>query len=85
MSKQFENGFESWHETHFEVVAMITQMRESNNMPSTLIEINETQGTGGFYELAYDLTNEFEKMHSGRAWDGDFFDEIEAFLQSKFS
>ena len=41
------------------------------------------QGTGGMYELAEELTDEFEKLNADREWDGEFFDEIEEFITSK--
>lgn len=82
--KNFPNGFESWQETHFEVVSYIEQLRSQAIIESNLInEIQETKGTGGFYELAEELTDEFEKLNEGREWDGEFFDEIEDFLGKK--
>lgn len=83
----FENNFSStckWQETHFEVVSYIEQLRSQAIIESNLInEIQETKGTGGFYELAEELTDEFEKVNEGREWDGEFFDEIEDFLGKK--
>lgn len=76
--KEFTNGFRSWAETHFEIVSMITLdlERGGNNK---VMELNETQGTGGLYSLAKQLTDKFEKLHEGREWDGEFFEEIEYF------
>jgi hypothetical protein len=34
--------------------------------------------------LANDLTDEFELLNKDREWDGEFFDEIERFLDEKF-
>lgn len=35
----------------------------------------------GLNELAKELTDKFENIHQDREWDGDFFDEIEEFLE----
>lgn len=81
--KNYSNGFESWQETHFEVVSAIT--RSENAANSEVSKIASTEGTGGLYELANTLTDEFEKKHQGRLWDGDFFDEIESFLSERLN
>jgi hypothetical protein len=41
------------------------------------------KGHGGLYELAEDLTDEFETINKNREWDGEFFEEIETFLNEK--
>ena len=43
------------------------------------------QGAGGFYELAQELTDKFEMLNKDREWDGDFWDEIEQFLESELN
>jgi hypothetical protein len=80
----FPNGFESWQETHFEVVNFISLEYERNPNGNTA-KVFENQGTGAVYELAKELTDEFEIMHNGKEWDGDFFEEIESFLMQKLS
>lgn len=86
LKAQFPNGFESWHETHFEVVQRITFM-EDNPEANVVSEIEYTGGTGALYELAKDLTDEFEKIHEGKEWgiddDTQYFDAIEEFLNEK--
>lgn len=79
--KEFPNGFESWQETHFEIVTLIAF---ANMMNDTHIQkILETQGQGGLYEIAENLTNKFEKINEGRDWDGEYFDEIEEFFNNE--
>lgn len=87
MEKHFPNGFLSWQETHYEVVSMISyQTRLPKNQMSDLIsDIYAAQGTGGMYELAEQLTDEFETLNEGRIWDGQFFDEIEEFISKKLN
>lgn len=79
--KNFPNGFQSWQETHFEVVSFFYNPDNTN---SPLIhKIYEEYGTGGMYELAEDLTDEFEEFNKDKNWDGEFFDEIHSFLFNK--
>ena len=82
-TKNFPNGFTSWQETHFEIVSAINT-EYSKDEPSGLVaERHSEQGHGGLYELAEELTDEFELLNKGRVWDGEFFDEIEEFLSEK--
>jgi len=85
--EKFPNGFASWYETHHEVVSAITQSilleEKEPEFKSKATTVSEEQGTGGLYELAEELTDKFEKLHEGREWDGEFFDEIEDFLQKE--
>lgn len=81
---KFVNGFESWQETHFEMVALII-LESSKDEPNPVINnIEEKFGRGGLYDLAFQYTNEFEEKNIGREWDGDFFDAIDDFIQEKF-
>lgn len=76
--------FNSWIETYFEVVSQITYYWRQDKCESPLVlDRYESQGTGGLYELAEELTNEFQLMNEGREWDGEFFDEINYFLEKK--
>ena len=86
----FPNGFESWMETHHEIVSAMTQELLSwNNIPDDkrkskiMSRLYYEQGTGAMYELAQELTDEFEKEYQGVEWDGEFFDEIEKFIEQK--
>lgn len=82
-AKIFVNGFTSWQETHFEIVDFITFIRKADKLTGEVKKRQEQQGTGGLYELAEEWTDEFEELHKGREWDGDFFDEIEEFCDLK--
>lgn len=81
--KHFPNGFSCWQETHFEIVQVITKEWLKDNPTGTVEERHAAQGHGGLYELAEQLTDEFELINKGRLWDGDFFDEIESFLNKE--
>jgi hypothetical protein len=73
----------SWIETHHEVVSTIAISLHLNEPDTLWMKRAEEQGTGGLYELAQELTDEFEKANETREWDGDFFNEIEAFMEFK--
>ena len=80
-NKIFPNGFGYWQETHFEIVShIVTTCKTVGTMAN---DVNNLYGTKGMYKLAEELTDEFENLHKGRTWDGDYFDEIEKFLLSK--
>ncbi len=83
MEKIFTNGFDSWQETHFEISSAIGKEIAKDVMSSVITDVCEKQGRGGLYELAESLTNEFESLHSLREWDGEFFDEIDKFIDEK--
>lgn len=82
--KKFPNGFRSWMETHHEVVSYITgAVMLDNHKDSAITRIQYGLGSAGLYDLGKEWTNEFERIHKGRKWDGEFFDEIEAFCEFK--
>lgn len=81
--KKFHNGFVSWHETHFDIVSRISLILD-NDLPSEIVHLTqEHKGRGGLYQLACELADEFEELHFGREWDGDYVDTIEDFLDNK--
>lgn len=81
--KNFPNGFESWQETHFEVVQEIA-LRLSKDVISGRVNDEYSEGgTGAMYDLAEELTDIFEKRYEGYEWDGEFFDVIEEFLEEE--
>lgn len=86
-TKHFPNGFSSWQETHFEIVRAITELliNDSIDEKNPIYFIFNIQGTGGLYEIAEDWTDEFEKINEGRDWDGEFFDDIETFINLKIN
>jgi tRNA uridine 5-carbamoylmethylation protein Kti12 len=73
----------SWIETHHEIVSAIAISLHLDEPDTMFIKRNEEQGTAGLYELAEELTDKFELLNKDREWDGEFFDEIEEFIQSK--
>ena len=82
-TKTFENGFDSWYETFFEITTYI-QREMDKSSPNCHVEIIvEMHGTGGLPRLAHVWTEEFEKMYAGREWDGDYYDTIEDFCHNK--
>lgn len=83
-TKHFPNGFDNWAETHYEISSFINKEAESDETHSHVINlILAMDGTGGLYELATELTDEFEALHEGKVWDGEWHDEIDSFLSHK--
>ncbi len=70
----------SYLETFYEVVEFITLNFDNSR---GVLDVESTRGRGGLYELAEDLTDEFQEINKDREWDGEFFDEIDEFLHEK--
>ena len=85
--KHFPNGFDSWMETHYEVVQAITLKLSDEDMEedSALYERLEEEGTGGMYTLSEELTDAFEEEYEGAEWGEklDYYDTLENFLNLK--
>lgn len=77
--KVFPNGATSYLETFYEVVSALALLENGGKDIINRVE----RGTGGMYELAEDLTDEFERINKDREWDGEFFDEIYEFVEEK--
>lgn len=79
----FPNGFDSWYETHHEMVAAVYRHGDHHVVAS----VAEQVGTGGLYDLAKDWTDQFEKQYEGEMWGEEklFFDELELFIDSKLN
>lgn len=85
--KMNTHEFIDYLETHYEIVAHLTQTEET---PGTLANIaRETRGIGGLYELAKELTDEFTERTAGTLWgcsdDTDYFDTLAQFIHEKES
>jgi hypothetical protein len=85
--KHFPNGFDSWMETHYEVVQAITLKLSDEDMEedSALYELLEEEGTAGMYMLSEELTDAFEEEYEGAEWGEklDYYDTLENFLDQK--
>lgn len=66
---KFPNGVTSYLETYYEVV-------------SYLIFKNYAPENFHLWELTEDITDAFELKNKGRAWNGDFFEEVIEFTHS---
>lgn len=72
----FPNGFTSWQETHYEVCSHVgyktveyRQMFDNNS--------------ADLRDACKEWTDEFELLHQGREWDGEWMDEVSDFVESK--
>jgi hypothetical protein len=80
-NNKFPNGFTSWYETFFEISAY---MIETCDVEGTIAHHYEMiGGRGMLYEIAHNLTDEFEYKHQLKNWDGEFFDYIDEFMKEK--
>ena len=75
---EFINGFDSWHETHFEVVSVLQeQVMQKGTLAN---EICNDHGQCSLYPLAKRITDAFELKNKDRFWDGEFLDEVREFV-----
>ena len=80
---QTPRGLTSLLETHFEIASYIMSNAETSDK---IITINTMEGMDGLYELAEDLTFEFEHFLATRDQflkDGEFYDLLQDFLDDK--
>jgi hypothetical protein len=74
-------GFESYLETHYEMVQAITMEHIKDEPQGVVKERHDAQGHGGLYELAEELTWKFERQNEIAQWDSDLFETIEQFTK----
>lgn len=74
-------GFESYLETHYEMVQAIAMEHIKDDPQGVVRDRHDAQGHGGLYELAEELTSKFERENEVVYWDGDFFEAIEQFVE----
>lgn len=79
--KYFPSGFTNWHETHYFVSVHISETVDNEN--SVANHRLDKDGTGGLWELAQELTDQWEELQKGRQWDGEWMEELEAWLNAK--
>lgn len=81
---EFPNGFRKWVETLMEMNSYITlAASKSGKSNSVVLLVRESEGGAGMYDLALEWAKEFELINKDREWDGEFYEEVEIFAQSK--
>jgi hypothetical protein len=81
-NNKFPNGVTSYLETHCLISIALGSLIDKEI--GFAWERYSEQGSGGLYELAEELTDEFEKLHYNEEWvDKDYLEEIDFFIQSK--
>lgn len=86
LSEKFPNGITSYLETYYEVINRFTLSWDKdscNYNSSKLQDILNSVGSNGIYELAISLTDKFELLNRDRVWDGEFYEEINKFLDEE--
>ncbi len=78
----FPNGFDSWQKTHFEVVEVLCYIRslEEAEQPKSFAEMVDQTATDEMYQLALNLTNQYEALSKESGRTRSLFDEIEEFV-----
>lgn len=74
---------EEYLETYFEITMRITRSLADSRKPDFVTKRYDKQGRGGVWELAKELTDEFQEIHKDKEWDGEFFDELDLFWEKK--
>ena len=72
-------------ETFYEVVALIESRRNAGSPHPAIEHIQDTQGTGGFWELAQKLTAKFETKYIDEEWDGGYLEAVETFVDEELN
>lgn len=85
LCKRFPNGLESYLETHFHIAGVIAIELSKPEFDSKVVDDRyAAQGTGGMYELAQELTDEFEVEHEAATMaDSNYFEIIDDFIERK--
>ena len=80
----FQNSFEDWQETHYEIVEILSAELVRNEDDSLAVQTITQEGTGGLYLLAKRLTDEFQEKYTATLWGSTeelcFFEKIEEFM-----
>ena len=79
------NGFTSWIETYYEIVSAIQSQLDNKDEVGRAWEVENTEGLGGRYELAKELTDKFENQYKGIGWgfDLEWFDVIYEWIDNE--
>ena len=78
----YKDELSDYLETYHEITRCIWEAIDSDFLNEIKL-VYDQNGTGAMYELARAYTDEFQRLHHDRQWDGDFFDEIENFMNLK--
>lgn len=82
--KKFPNGVTNYLETFYTVVEKITLGLDRLKVVQ---DRQAAQGHGGLWELAEEVTDNFERKYKDHEWGvhsgGDWFDTLEAFIENE--
>ena len=82
---RFPQDFESWQQTHFEIVENLVDLSrlKPEEQPDFFRPLFARFGKAICYAIAKDWTEEFEKAHKKGQWENDFEEEVRKFVQQK--
>lgn len=76
-----DSELEDYLETHYQVVSEIEYVALGNYPSSVKLQnYRSDHGIGAMWELAKSITDDFEALHRGREWDGEWMDELEKYI-----
>lgn len=81
-TREFINGFESWAETHHEVVLYLYNLLNRSTADHPLFIYYNQTGMGGMWLLCITITDNFEKDHANADWDEggkDWLETVETY------
>lgn len=83
----FPSGFISYTETFYEVVSYLSHISRpaTTKTGENILAYLTKHGRCGMYDLARELTLEFEKKNQHREWDGEFYDDVEKLIIDYFN
>lgn len=82
--ERFPNGFDDWHETHYQMVSAIEREMSKTEPTGRVNDVHLAEGHGGLFTLAKELTDEFEQQYIRQDWiDKEWWDTIDEFIKKK--
>lgn len=79
-----EEELEDYLETHYQVVSEIEYIALGNYPSSEKLQEYRSEngmgGMGGMWMLAKAITDDFQTLHRGREWDGEWLEELEKYV-----
>lgn len=75
----------SWLETFFEISSSLDFLLSSpiDDRNTAIDRANDSGGRGEILDLMIEWTNEFEEINKDREWDGEFYEEVDEFMNNK--
>lgn len=80
--RKYHEKIRSFLDTHYIVSSMVAFANDADEDNAAVL-YRKNHGLAALRELAEEWTEEFEKTHEGRLWDGDWEDTVRSFVNNK--